>query len=162
MQLFERISEFPFNSEQKYMHVRCAPLPGGNVGHKQTAEHAIDPTNAAVSQSGSLGTYYFKGAIEPVLERCVNYYRSEGSQLPLDIEAKDKVMAQANEMATHGLRVLAMAYGNDLDRLTFVGIVAMHDPPRPGVEDSIRTLVGSGVKVIMITGDAGKHNVFMF
>ncbi|KAF9296895.1 High affinity Ca2+/Mn2+ P-type ATPase-like protein, partial [Linnemannia elongata] len=117
-----------------------------------TAEHAIDPTNAAVSQSGSLGTYYFKGAIEPVLERCVNYYRSEGSQLPLDIEAKDKVMAQANEMASHGLRVLA--YGNDLDRLTFVGIVAMHDPPRPGVEDSIRTLVGSGVKVIMITGDA--------
>ncbi|KAK3838504.1 MAG: PMR1-type calcium-transporting P-type ATPase [Linnemannia elongata] len=152
--LFERISEFPFNSEQKYMHVRCAPLPGGNAGHKQTPEHAIDPTNAAVSQSGSLGTYYFKGAIEPVLERCVNYYRSEGSQLPLDIEAKDKVMAQANEMATHGLRVLAMAYGNDLDRLTFVGIVAMHDPPRPGVEDSIRTLVGSGVKVIMITGDA--------
>lgn len=76
--------------------------------------------------------------------------------MPLDIEAKDKVLAQANEMAGHGLRVLAMAFGNDLERLTFVGIVAMHDPPRPGVEDSIRTLVGSGVKVIMITGDAGK------
>ncbi|KAF8978440.1 High affinity Ca2+/Mn2+ P-type ATPase-like protein [Entomortierella lignicola] len=150
---FERISEFPFNSEQKFMHVRCAPLPGGNA-HKITPEHAIDPTNAAVGQSGSPGTIYFKGAIEPVLERCVSYYRSEGSNLPLDVEAKEKVMAQANEMASHGLRVLAMAFGNDLERLTFVGIVGMHDPPRPGVEDSIRTLVGSGVKVIMITGDA--------
>ncbi|KAF9155213.1 High affinity Ca2+/Mn2+ P-type ATPase-like protein, partial [Mortierella sp. AD010] len=149
---FERISEFPFNSEQKFMHVRCAP--GSIQGHKPTPEHAIDPTNAAVSQSGSPGIIYFKGAIEPVLERCINYYRSESSSLPLDIEAKDKIMAQANEMASHGLRVLAMAFGSDIERLTFVGIVAMHDPPRPGVEDSIRTLVGSGVKVIMITGDA--------
>lgn len=82
--------------------------------------------------------------------------------MPLDIEAKDKVLTQANEMASHGLRVLAMAFGNDLERLTFVGIVAMHDPPRPGVEESIRTLVGSGVKVIMITGDAGKFNFSLF
>ncbi|KAF9955026.1 High affinity Ca2+/Mn2+ P-type ATPase-like protein, partial [Modicella reniformis] len=152
--IFERLAEFPFNSDQKFMHVRCAPIPGGNQGHKQTPEHSIDPTNATVSQSGLPGTFYFKGAIEPVLERCVNYYRSENNHLPLDIEAKDKVLAQVNEMASHGLRVLAMAFGNDLERLTFVGIVAMHDPPRPGVEDSIRTLVGGGVKVIMITGDA--------
>ncbi|KAF9580422.1 High affinity Ca2+/Mn2+ P-type ATPase-like protein [Lunasporangiospora selenospora] len=153
--MFERISEFPFNSEQKFMHVRCAPLPGGLfAGHKVTAEHAIDPTNATLSQSGSAGTTYFKGAIEPVLERCTTFYRNEGTQLPMDVEAREKVTAQANEMANQGLRVLAMAYGNDLERLTFVGIVAMHDPPRPGVEESIRTLVGSGVKVIMITGDA--------
>jgi Ca2+-transporting ATPase len=156
MQNFERIAEFPFNSEQKFMHVRCAPIPGGNQAHKLTPEHAIDPTNAAVSQSGLPGVFYFKGAIEPVLERCANYYKSENNFLPLDIEAKDKVMTQVNEMAGHGLRVLAMAFGSDLERLTFVGIVAMHDPPRPGVEDSVRTLVGSGVKVIMITGDAGK------
>ncbi|KAG9325722.1 hypothetical protein KVV02_006225 [Mortierella alpina] len=152
--LFERIAEYPFNSDQKFMHVRCAPIPGSQLSHKQTPEHAIDPTNATVSQSGSPGMFYFKGAIEPVMERCANYYRSEGHHLPMDVEAKDKVLAEANEMATHGLRVLAMAFGNDLERLTFVGIVAMHDPPRPGVEDSIRTLVGSGVKVIMITGDA--------
>ncbi|KAF9434576.1 High affinity Ca2+/Mn2+ P-type ATPase-like protein [Entomortierella beljakovae] len=152
--VYERISEYPFNSEQKFMHVRCAPNPAGIQGHKPTPEHAIDPTNATVSQSGSAGTIYFKGAIEPVLERCITYYRNEGSVVPLDIEAKDKITSQANEMASHGLRVLAMAYGSDTDRLTFVGIVAMHDPPRPGVEDSIRTLVGSGVKVVMITGDA--------
>ncbi|ORZ28671.1 PMR1-type calcium-transporting P-type ATPase [Lobosporangium transversale] len=140
--IFERIAEYPFNSDQKFMHVKCAPLPGGSLsGHKQTPEHAIDPTNAA-------------GALEPVLERCVNYYRSESQHLPLDVESKDKISAQANEMASHGLRVLAMAFGSDLEKLTFVGIVAMHDPPRPGVEDSIRTLAGSGVKVIMITGDA--------
>ncbi|KAL8692537.1 MAG: hypothetical protein Q9218_002458 [Villophora microphyllina] len=38
--------------------------------------------------------------------------------------------------------------------LTFAGIVGMNDPPRKGVEKSIRRLVSGGVKVIMITGDA--------
>ncbi|KAL8873647.1 MAG: hypothetical protein Q9174_000925 [Haloplaca sp. 1 TL-2023] len=47
---------------------------------------------------------------------------------------------QVNEDAYHGL--------------TFAGIVGMNDPPRKGVEKSIRRLVSGGVKVIMITGDA--------
>ncbi|KAF9976398.1 High affinity Ca2+/Mn2+ P-type ATPase-like protein [Actinomortierella ambigua] len=159
--VYERISEFPFNSDQKFMHVRCAPLSSGSSHGgprhgvaRQTAAHAIEATNNTTSQSGSQGTIFFKGAIEPVLERCTTYYRTEHSQPTLDAAAKERVMEQANDMANHGLRVLAMAYGSDLERLTFAGIVAMHDPPRPGVEDSIRTLVGSGVKVVMITGDA--------
>ncbi|KAL9014393.1 MAG: hypothetical protein Q9173_000970 [Seirophora scorigena] len=38
--------------------------------------------------------------------------------------------------------------------LTFAGIVGMSDPPRKGVDKSIRRLISGGVKVIMITGDA--------
>jgi len=38
--------------------------------------------------------------------------------------------------------------------LTFAGIVGMSDPPRAGVQKSIRRLMRGGVKVIMITGDA--------
>ena len=38
--------------------------------------------------------------------------------------------------------------------LTFAGLVGMSDPPRPGVDRSIRRLMAGGVKVIMITGDA--------
>ncbi|KAF4123983.1 P-type Ca2+ transporter type 2C [Geosmithia morbida] len=38
--------------------------------------------------------------------------------------------------------------------LTFSGVVGMSDPPRPGVGRSIRRLMGGGVRVIMITGDA--------
>lgn len=38
--------------------------------------------------------------------------------------------------------------------LTFAGLVGMSDPPRKGVEKSIRRLMAGGVKVIMITGDA--------
>lgn len=38
--------------------------------------------------------------------------------------------------------------------LVFAGIVGMSDPPRNGVDKSIRRLMAGGVKVIMITGDA--------
>ena len=38
--------------------------------------------------------------------------------------------------------------------LVFAGIVGMYDPPRKGVDKSIRRLMAGGVKVIMITGDA--------
>ncbi|KAI4290055.1 MAG: hypothetical protein L6R35_000677 [Caloplaca aegaea] len=38
--------------------------------------------------------------------------------------------------------------------LTFAGVVGMNDPPRQGVDKSIRRLISGGVKVIMITGDA--------
>ena len=38
--------------------------------------------------------------------------------------------------------------------LVFAGIVGMNDPPRKGVDKSIRRLMTGGVKVIMITGDA--------
>jgi Ca2+-transporting ATPase len=38
--------------------------------------------------------------------------------------------------------------------LAFAGLVGMNDPPRKGVDRSIRRLMAGGVKVIMITGDA--------
>lgn len=38
--------------------------------------------------------------------------------------------------------------------LTFAGLSGMSDPPRKGVDKSIRRLMAGGVKVIMITGDS--------
>ena len=38
--------------------------------------------------------------------------------------------------------------------LAFAGLVGMNDPPRRDVHKSIRRLMGGGVRVIMITGDA--------
>ncbi|KAF2457552.1 calcium-transporting P-type ATPase-like protein [Lineolata rhizophorae] len=49
----------------------------------------------------------------------------------------------------------AGAAGEDVYQgLTFAGLVGMNDPPRKGVDRSIRRLMAGGVKVIMITGDA--------
>ena len=40
-----------------------------------------------------------------------------------------------------------------LDGLTFVGLCAMEDPPRPGVKEAIALCKQAGIKVIMVTGD---------
>ncbi|TFK65556.1 calcium-transporting ATPase [Pluteus cervinus] len=45
--------------------------------------------------------------------------------------------------------------------LVFVGFVAMLDPPRKGVADSIALLHRAGVQVVMITGDAEETAMFI-
>ena len=63
-------------------------------------------------------------------------------------------IAHAGEkMGSLGLRVLAMARGELMEELTFVGLVGLHDPPRAGVQDSIRVLKSSKVSICMVTGD---------
>ncbi|KAG8829989.1 High affinity Ca2+/Mn2+ P-type ATPase-like protein [Serendipita sp. 399] len=140
---FTRTAELPFNSEQKYMAVS-----GTFEGETRPLVH-------------------FKGAVEAILERCKFYYVSDASTPGLDATIRATILSRAQESASKGLRVIAMAYGYgaldssnptasvaSLTNLIFVGFQAMHDPPRPGVSDAIAKLHASGVKVVMITGDA--------
>ncbi|KAG9290667.1 hypothetical protein G9A89_011630 [Geosiphon pyriformis] len=130
-QFFERVSEIPFNSDQKWMSVTCRKIGDSS------AEEIV----------------YLKGSIEAVLERSTSYFTSENDKV-LDTRAKEIVMRHAAAMSSHGLRVLGMAYGLEPYKLTFIGFVAMYDPPRKGVDQSINELIGGGVKVVMITGDS--------
>ncbi|CAG8741018.1 19708_t:CDS:10, partial [Gigaspora rosea] len=129
---YERVSEIPFNSDQKWMSVNCRRK----------------------NDNSSKEIIYLKGSIEVVLGKCTSYFVSETHKPPLDVPAKESVMRHVTAMSSLGLRVLAMASGSDSNKLTFVGCVAMYDPPRKGVEKAIRDLIGGGVKVVMITGDS--------
>ncbi|MGO9127519.1 MAG: plasma-membrane proton-efflux P-type ATPase [Terriglobales bacterium] len=55
-------------------------------------------------------------------------------------------------LAAQGYRVLAVAAGPD-DDLSFVGLLALEDPPRDDSKTLIQSLHDLGVRVIMITGD---------
>lgn len=50
--------------------------------------------------------------------------------------------------------VIGLARGTSLQDLAYVGLVGICDPPRPHVREAITTLINSGVKVKMVTGDA--------
>ena len=73
-------------------------------------------------------------------------------------------MQVQQEMASAGLRVLALASGVSLpgsdavvrpgEGLTFAGLIGLHDAPREGVAESVSQLRHSGVAVTMITGDS--------
>ncbi|GAA5997171.1 Ca(2+)/Mn(2+)-transporting P-type ATPase PMR1 [Rhodotorula paludigena] len=104
--------------------------------------------------AGTPDTTYLSGALEPVLARCRSYLRTDGSTAPLDPGVAKLVQSKAIELASLGLRVVAMAFGPDPDALAFAGFQGMMDPPRPGVAEAITKLSAGGIHVVMITGDS--------
>ncbi len=102
--------------------------------------------------SGNKYEVALKGSAETVLDLC----HLSGSE-------KKKLLSEVSKLAKDGFRVIAVARGNwtrkelPTDRhdieFDFIGLVALADPIRKGVADSITVARKAGVRVIMITGD---------
>jgi potassium/sodium efflux P-type ATPase len=141
-----RIRELPFDSRRKCMSTIHSNCDGQLV--------------------------YVKGAPKEVLSLC-SYVRQEGQVLPMDNPLSARIMSANDEYARNGLRVLAIAYrqlreaspaattpmeytAESIERdLTFLGLIAMMDPPRPEVSEAVRKCHSAGIRIIMITGDYG-------
>ncbi|XP_041627362.1 calcium-transporting ATPase type 2C member 2 isoform X2 [Vulpes lagopus] len=126
---YVRKKEIPFSSEQKWMAVKCSP--------KNEDQEDI---------------YFIKGAFEEVINYCT-MYNNGGIPLPLTPQQRSFWQQEEKRMGSLGLRVLALASGPELGKLTFLGLVGIIDPPRAGVKEAVKVLCQSGVSVKMITGD---------
>ena len=104
---------------------------------------------------------YTKGAPEQILPLCIN---------TLDLNGKTSlvhsdIISEAEQMATEGYRVLALAMRqfsqlpdqinteNIEKELTFLGLVALIDPPRPEAAQAVVDCLNAGITPVMITGD---------
>lgn len=133
----ERLDEAPFDSERK----RMATL------------HRMD---------GRLFVLV-KGAGESLLPLCSSLSQ-DGGTIPLDGSTMEELAGRQRDMAAGGLRVIALAF-RELDALpgeaiaeeglTFAGFMGLEDPPRPEVPQALEQCRSAGIRVIMITGDAG-------
>lgn len=124
---YKRVDEVPFTSERKMMSVVC----------KRGKEKHV----------------FTKGAPEVVINICNKIY--ENGKLKKLTKKKKKEILEANEkLAKSGLRVLAFAYGKEVERnMIFVGLQGLRDPPRKEVPDAISLCKSAGIRVMMITGD---------
>lgn len=98
---------------------------------------------------------HVKGAPEAILERSRRWV-AEGETLELDTAARSRLETKNQEMADAGLRVIALARGEETDTLedlTILGLVGIKDPPADGVEETIATLRAAGVDTVVVTGD---------
>jgi Ca2+-transporting ATPase len=131
------VVEFPFDSEMRRM--------------------------TTVHRSTDGLTVSMKGAPETVLAFSGRIMK-DGSEEPIGPEDRLRASKASDEMASWGLRVLAlagkeMAPGEPLDReaveldLTFLGLVGMIDPPREEAKEAIAVCRTAGIRPVMITGD---------
>ncbi|MCL5282407.1 MAG: calcium-translocating P-type ATPase, SERCA-type [Planctomycetes bacterium] len=132
------VDELPFDSERK----------------KMTVVRQMDRRRVA----------YVKGAPDVLLADCVNI-ETEGAVRPLTPADRKQIAAANDNLTGQAMRVLGVAY-RDLEGhagklevdtlekdLTFVGLIAMIDPPREEAKQAIRACMSAGIKTVMITGD---------
>lgn len=100
-----------------------------------------------------------------LLKKC-KYKLIDNKVSELTIDDKKKIEEHLYYFAKKGLRVLGFAQKKCEDRksnyesnLTFLGCVAIIDPPRQHVKESIEVAKEGGIRVIMITGD---HKITAF
>ena len=124
-------------------------------------------------KEGSQHRMLVKGAPEAILARCSRATVGPDSKIaPMQESFKRLIANEVVDCGNQGLRVLALALIEDAkpskqhesatttaeyekleQNMTFVGLVAMLDPPRPEVAESVRKCKEAGIRVVVITGD---------
>jgi len=144
-----RVALLPFDSRRKRMSVIVEQNCQGTPKSEQTHLRA-----------------FVKGAPAELLALCGTIV-ADGKVLPFEEDDRSKIRQQIDRYAQDGLRVLGIAY-RDLSNysekmtaenveieMTFLGLAAMMDPPRPEVEEAIGKCKQAGIRVLMLTGDYG-------
>ncbi len=116
-------------------------------------------------EGGGQRWLHAKGAPLELLGRCDSVRGADGDR-PLGPEDRDKVREAFEGYAERGLRVLGFAErrldgvpAQDRARaelgLTFLGLAALEDPPRPEARDAVARCRAAGIRTIVVTGDHG-------
>jgi Mg2+-importing ATPase len=101
-----------------------------------------------------------KGALESLLSECSHATGPEGTR-ELSAQRAD-IQAQFARLSVEGFRVLGVASrslikatcaASDEQDMTFLGFLAVTDPPKAGAATAIAELAELGIAVRMITGD---------
>ncbi|MGB7723800.1 MAG: HAD-IC family P-type ATPase, partial [Bryobacteraceae bacterium] len=133
----------------------------GHLLHDFTFDNARKRMSVVYERDGE-SWVAVKGAPEAVLPLCRSRWDAAGSR-QLSEADRQTALATAAQMANEGLRVVALAekgvQGSALSQdkaesdLTFAGLVAFSDPPRPDVPQAIAACRTAGIRPLMITGD---------
>lgn len=131
---YPKSEEIPFSSERKMM--------------------------TTVHRHNGLVTYS-KGAPGAILARCSSYWQ-QNQIVVLEDTQRQMIQGTIEQLERDGMYCIALARrlvsptirADQLEQeLTFLGVQALIDPPRPEAHDAIAKALGAGIRVVMITGD---------
>ena len=133
---YPRMSEVPFDSDRKLM----------------STAHVFGDRYVMIA----------KGAVDVLLRR-MSHIRIGDTVREITDEDQMQIEIQNLDFSRDGLRVLAFAYKEldgekelsieDEEGLTFLGLIAMMDPPREESKAAVEECIKAGIRPIMITGD---------
>ncbi len=133
---YPRVSEVPFDSDRKLM----------STSHEMEDGHIM----------------VIKGAVDVLMNRMAKIRIGKEVRRFTALDRKN-ITEQNVRFSKEGLRVLAFAYkpiesGVELSEederdLTFLGLIAMMDPPREESKVAVEECMHAGIRPIMITGD---------
>ena len=121
-------------------------------------ERSVERPWMATSHAGRRRPLIVKGAPEAVLAMC-SQYLSGGRRQRLAESARARILASNDKMAARPARVIGFAEGpasaglSAPEGLTWLGLVGMTDPLRPGARDFVAAMHRAGLRTVMITGD---------
>lgn len=132
---FRRVGEVPFDSNRKLM--------------------------STVHRVGNKYLMITKGAVDVLLNKITKIETSNGSST-ITKQQLEHIKQVNSRFSNEGLRVLALVYKDvqsakvsveEENDFTFVGLIAMMDPPREESKQAVEDCIKAGVKPVMITGD---------
>ncbi len=104
-----------------------------------------------------------KGAPDVLINKCTNLSPKETNELKTKIQEWSNnsyrvLMIAIKKITSSNMNELKALKNHELynlveNKLDFIGLVAMIDPPRETSKESIRLCLNAGIKPIMITGD---------
>ena len=161
---YPKVCEIPFNSTSKY-HLTIHENTPYLAGCKRLGRPQADQWNYLLCM---------KGAPERILERCSTILIN-GYSIDIDERLRDQFNEAYLELGGLGERVIGFCdlelppdqfpkgyvfngesegeLNFPLNKLRFVGLISMIDPPRAAVPDAVAKCRSAGIKVIMVTGD---------
>ncbi|WP_204138297.1 cation-translocating P-type ATPase [Halomicronema sp. CCY15110] len=165
-QALPRVAERPFEADRKRMTtvhqlpISPTPLPAALTLLVSELSNVSDATAIA----------FTKGSVDSLLA-VASHVWVKGHSHPLDRAVRQQILADNDQLARNGMRVLGVAFrllnapiivdsdgnlpgGTMLETdLTFIGLVGIIDPVRPEVKAAVLTCQAAGIRPVMITGD---------
>jgi P-type Ca2+ transporter type 2C len=102
---------------------------------------------------------FYIGAPEAILDLSTMSRQKEGDSIKMSKKERDLIHKKISVWSKESYRVLALAQSENAsektkdDKVQFIGLAGMIDPPRPGVLEAVQSCQRAGIRVIMATGD---------
>ena len=162
---WEKLDELPYDFARKRLSILCKLRRSlGRGGNTQSeGDPTVSRRRRAPPSIAQPSRSHPKGALPQILSICSEVEWGDGRRDSIDT-AREQIEEQWRKFSSEGCRVIAVAFcacGAEcwrIDRetehgMTFLGLVALSDPPKTGIESTLRELRDLGIQLKIVTGD---------